>query len=91
MRIEHKASLKPYNSFNLDVTASMLFHLDNPQDLEAYRLHPDGYAKHALLISGGSNILLCQAINGSVARVNWRGKSIISESDSHAIIEVQAG
>ena len=91
MRVEHNASLKPYNSFNLDVTASILFHLEDPQDLESYRLHPDGYAKHALLISGGSNILLCQAIDGSVARINWQGKSIRSENDSHAIIEVQAG
>jgi UDP-N-acetylmuramate dehydrogenase len=91
VRVEHNASLKPYNSFNLDVTASILFHLEDPQDLESYRLHPDGYAKHALLISGGSNILLCQAIDGSVARINWQGKSIRSENDSHAIIEVQAG
>lgn len=91
MRIERNASLKPYNSFNLDVTASRLFHLDEPQDLEAYRLHPDGYAKHALLISGGSNLLICQDIKGSVARIAWQGKHIKKENDSHAIIEVQAG
>jgi len=91
VRIEHKASLKPYNSFNLDVNASMLFHLDNPQDLEAYRLHPDGYAKHVLLISGGTNMLLCKDVKGTVARVAWQGKTIKHEDDSHVIIEIQAG
>ena len=71
MRIERHASLKPYNTFGLDVTAERLYHLESEMDLVEYLDDPKGYAAHALLLGGGSNMLLSGDLKGSVARVAW--------------------
>ena len=91
MRVEHNASLQRYNTFGVDVTAQHLFHLESVDDLDAYRQHEDGYQQHQLLISGGSNMLLLNDIQGAVARVAWTGRRIISQDENDAIVEAQAG
>lgn len=91
MRVEANASLKPYNTFGVDVAARHLFHLESVEDLNTYREHPQGYTEHQLLLSGGSNMLLLSDIPGSVARIAWTGRQIISQDDQYVIVEAQAG
>ncbi len=91
MRTERNASLKPYNTFSLDVTAERLYHLESEMDLVEYLDDPRGYAQHALLLGGGSNMLLAGNIKGSVARVAWTGRRVVEEGDGFVVVEAAAG
>ena len=91
MRITENANLKEYNSFGTSCIAQRLFHLKKETDVHEYQKHPDGYPKHKLLISGGSNILLGSQIKGSVAKIEWDGISVLKEYENHVLIQVSAG
>lgn len=91
MRTERNASLKPYNTFGLDVKAERLFHLESEMDLVEYLDDPKGYAQHALLLGGGSNMLLAGDLKGSVARVAWTGRRVVEEGDGFVVVEAAAG
>ena len=91
MRIEHNASLKPYNTFGLDVTAERLYHLDSEMDVVEYLDDPKGYGSHTLLLGGGSNMLLAGNLKGSVARVAWTGRRVVEEGDGYVVVEAAAG
>jgi acetylornithine deacetylase/succinyl-diaminopimelate desuccinylase-like protein len=90
VRTERNASLKPYNTFGLDVTAERLYHLESEMDLVEYLDDPRGYAQHALLLGGGSNMLLAGNIKGSVARVAWTGRRVVEEGDGFVVVEAAA-
>ena len=91
MRIEHNASLKPYNTFGLDVTAERLYHLESEMDVVEYLDDPKGYGSHTLLLGGGSNMLLAGNLKGSVARVAWTGRRVVEEGDGYVVVEAAAG
>jgi UDP-N-acetylmuramate dehydrogenase len=91
VRIEHNASLKPYNTFGLDVTAERLYHLDSEMDVVEYLDDPKGYGSHTLLLGGGSNMLLAGNLKGSVARVAWTGRRVVEEGDGYVVVEAAAG
>lgn len=91
MRIEHNASLKPYNTFGLDVTAERLYHLESEMDVVEYLDDPKGYGSHTLLLGGGSNMLLAGNLKGSVARVAWTGRRVVEEGDGYVLVEAAAG
>ena len=56
---EEHASLAPYNTFGIDAKAERLVHLETEASLAEYRLHPQGYVKQSLLLSGG--VTCCSA------------------------------
>jgi UDP-N-acetylmuramate dehydrogenase len=91
VRIEHNASLKPYNTFGLDVTAERLYHLESEMDVVEYLDDPKGYGSHTLLLGGGSNMLLAGNLKGSVARVAWTGRRVVEEGDGYVVVEAAAG
>jgi UDP-N-acetylmuramate dehydrogenase len=91
VRTERNASLKPYNTFGLDVKAERLYHLESEMDLVEYLDDPQGFAKHTLLIGGGSNMLLAGNLKGSVARVAWTGRRVVEEGDGYVVVEAAAG
>jgi UDP-N-acetylmuramate dehydrogenase len=88
---EEHASLAPYNTFGIDAKAERLVHLESEACLADYRLHPHGYAQQSLLLSGGSNMLLCANVPGTTARIAWTGTEILRETDDHIWLEVAAG
>ena len=91
MRIQENVNLKKYNTFGLNCIAERLFHLENEVDLVKYHQHQNGYAKQRLLFSGGSNLLLCSEIKGTVAKIEWNGIKIIKETEQDVLVEVAAG
>ncbi|NDD50200.1 MAG: UDP-N-acetylmuramate dehydrogenase, partial [Flavobacteriia bacterium] len=88
---EEHASLAPYNTFGIDAKAERLVHLETEASLAEYRLHPQGYVKQSLLLSGGSNMLLCADVPGTTARIAWTGLEVVRETDDHIWLEVAAG
>ena len=63
--------------------ASLLLHLDTPEQLECAQLHPQG----ALLLSGADNgdVLLFATSSGGLAQVCWEGRETpVRSTRSHA-------
>lgn len=89
MNILENISLKPYNTFGIDVTAksfveiSTLLQLQKVLQLSAFT--------NRFIISGGSNMLLTKDIDSLVILINLKGISIVDESDDEVIIKAMAG
>lgn len=89
MDTHHHMSLKPYNTFGIDVIAKQFFDIKHKTDLIA--LLKRHYTEEIFVLGGGSNMLLTQDINKAVFHINLKGKKIISHSDNLVIVEANAG
>ena len=87
MNIQQNISLKPYNTFGIDVSASRFISVDNIFDLQKIF----NEEKDIFLISGGSNMLLTKNINKLVVHINIKGISIDYENDDEVQVTVNAG
>ncbi|WP_299552772.1 UDP-N-acetylmuramate dehydrogenase [Seonamhaeicola sp.] len=89
MHIEQDISLKPYNTFGIDVHAK---HFVSVSDIEALKavLKLEAYP-NKLILGGGSNMLLTKDFDGLVIHINLRGIDIISKDHQSAIVKAKAG
>lgn len=90
LRIDEPASLKALNSFGVSARAARLITLDDPADLDA-ALALLASAPRALVLGGGSNLLLAADFDGTVLRVALRGRRIVSDEGDAAVVEAAAG
>ena len=89
MQIEHNISLKPYNTFGIDVNAKQFISIASVEDLKSVYASKDYPNK--FILGGGSNMLLTKNIEALVIHLNLRGKKIISETENDVFIEANAG
>ncbi len=89
MRIQHNISLKPYNTFGIDVTAKHFVSVSNISELKEVLSLPEFPAK--LILGGGSNMLLTKDQDKLVIHINLKGIDIISEDDNFVIVKANAG
>lgn len=89
--LQHNISLKPYNTFGIDVTAESLAKINSVNDLQ--NLLDDTSIKQqlSLVLGGGSNILLTKNVSGLVLKNDIHGIDLVSEDDSSVLVEVGAG
>jgi UDP-N-acetylmuramate dehydrogenase len=87
MHMQHNISLKPYNSFGIDMPAAQ--YLELRDEAELYEL--SGLPGEKKVIGGGSNILLTQPAEALIIRNCLRGISVLEENDEHTWLEVKAG
>ncbi len=89
MLIQDNISLKSYNTFGIDVQAKQFVSVSNTKQLiQVLKAHPN---TKKLLLGGGSNMLLTQDIEQLVIHLNLKGKTEISKSEKHVLIEANAG
>lgn len=89
MQIQNNISLKPYNTFGIDVKAkhfTSISSIDSLIDILSSNLYPN-----KLILGGGSNMLLTKDVDALVIHINIKGISIISETEDHVIIKANAG
>lgn len=89
MKIKENISLKPYNTFGIDVLAKHFVSVSNLDELKNILLlkgYPD-----KLILGGGSNILLTKNQKALVIHVNLKGITIISEDENSVIVKANAG
>lgn len=89
MQIKHNISLKPYNTFGIDVTAKHFVSVSNISGLKevlALKEYPN-----KLILGGGSNMLLTKNQDKLVIHINLKGIEIISQDDDFAIVKANAG
>lgn len=89
MQIQQNISLKPFNTFGIDVNAKHFVSVSNLDDLKQVLALPNFDNK--LILGGGSNMLLTQDINELVIHVNLKGISVISEDENHVLVKANAG
>lgn len=87
MNIQKNISLKPYNTFGIDVTAKRFISVDSVYALQQLL----NVEKDVFLISGGSNMLLTKDIEKLVVHINIKGISIDRENQNDIFITVNAG
>ena len=92
MIIEKNISLKPFNSFGIDVDAAIIYKVSTEQELlEALTLINPQTPEDLMVLGGGSNILLVDDIKIPIIRNEIKGLSIIEENESYALVKSGAG
>lgn len=89
--IHENVSLKPYNTFGVDVTARFLATTDTISALTALLTHPDYETLPKLILGGGSNILFTQDFLGLIIHNQIMGIELIDDDDNHVYVKVGAG
>ncbi len=85
--LQHQFSLKQYNTFGIETFAEYFTELQSVNDILELTTLP--YRKY--ILGGGSNILLCNNINGIVIHNAIKGITITKEDTNYVWLNVMAG
>ncbi|QKG52887.1 UDP-N-acetylmuramate dehydrogenase [Hymenobacter sp. BRD67] len=93
MQLEENVSLRPYNTFGLDVQARYFARFSSVDELRQLLARPEVQAGPLLILGGGSNLLLTQNFGGVVLKNEIKGLEILGEeADTHtALLRAGAG
>lgn len=89
MHIQKNISLKPYNTFGIDVLADYFVSVNSIEELKTILSLKDYPEK--LILGGGSNLLLTKNVNALVIHVNLKGIEVINEDEQTVYIKANAG
>jgi UDP-N-acetylmuramate dehydrogenase len=89
--IESNFSLKPYNTFGMDVSAKHFASFSSIAELVHLLEHPNYTNEKKLILGGGSNILFTKNFDGLVLKNNLKGIELISEDENNYFVKAQAG
>lgn len=87
--MQHEISLKPYNTFGIDVKAASFASFDSIEEL--ITLLPSIKSHETLISGGGSNMLFTKDFEGLFVRNCIKGIQEIERSETHVVIEAGAG
>ena len=90
MTLQENVSLKPYNTFGLDVRARYFTAFSSPNDLTEILAQPTA-RQNLLVLGGGSNILFTKDVDGLVLKNEVVGIDVVDEDDYHFYVKAGAG
>tara|TARA_B100000963_G_scaffold148267_1_gene129107 strand:- start:80575 stop:81573 length:999 start_codon:yes stop_codon:yes gene_type:complete len=82
-------SLKSFNSFRVDSSASKYIRIDDIEQLK--KILSINKKVKKIILGGGSNILFTKKFNGLCVHMQNKGIEIISETENHVIVEINSG
>ncbi|RNL50161.1 UDP-N-acetylmuramate dehydrogenase [Pedobacter jejuensis] len=88
LQIQQNISLKPFNTFGIDVKAAFFAEIFNVEDLKALFNKDITKTQKLLVIGGGSNILFTQDYDGLVVKISISGIESLIEGNT---VKVTAG
>ncbi|HBN8231098.1 MULTISPECIES: UDP-N-acetylmuramate dehydrogenase [Pseudomonas aeruginosa group] len=91
LELQEQCSLKPYNSFGIDVRARLLAHAHGEADVREALALARQRSLPLLVIGGGSNLLLTRDVEALVLRMASQGRRILSEASDMVLVEAEAG
>ena len=91
MQLQSAVSLKPFNTFGVDVQAQLFAEAHNDDDVRAALAYCAANTLPLMVIGGGSNLLLTGDVKALVLRMASRGIRIVREDCLEAIVEAEAG
>jgi len=84
-----KTSLKPYNSFGIEVFANEILRIQKQVELENwYRQNPN---EKFLILGEGSNVLFINDFNGTVLLNEITGKRILKKEQNKIYVHIKGG
>lgn len=89
--IDENVSLKPYNTFGLEVTARYFTEIKETGQLIALLQDPAWTSVKKLFLGGGSNILLLNDFDGLVIKISIKGITQTEETSGYVILRAGAG
>ena len=91
LQVQPRVSLKPFNSFGVDVQARLFAEAHSDADVREALAYAVEHDVPLLVIGGGSNLLLTADIPALVLRMATRGIRMLSDDGNHVVIEAEAG
>ena len=91
MQLSKNTSLKPYNTFGIDVNAHLFAEWNSVQDVVDYVKNADVRSHKRLILGGGSNMLLTQDFEGLVIKNAILGRDVIFENQDEVILKIGGG
>ncbi|CAI8732678.1 UDP-N-acetylmuramate dehydrogenase [Pseudomonas zeae] len=91
LQVQPQVSLKPFNSFGVDVRAQLFAEAHSDADVREALAYATAHDMPLLVIGGGSNLLLTADIAALVLRMATRGIRVISDDGNRVVIEAEAG
>ncbi|GAB2468372.1 UDP-N-acetylenolpyruvoylglucosamine reductase [Hymenobacter qilianensis] len=89
--LEHDVSLRPYNTFGIDVKARLFARFRSVDELRALLALPEVQQAEKLILGGGSNLLFTQDFNGVVLKNEIAGLEVIAQDEDAGTALVRAG
>lgn len=86
-----RVSLKPFNTFGIDVNAAQFAEAKTDDDVRELLAHAGQQQLPVLVIGGGSNLLLTQDIPALVVRMASSGVRLLSDDGQDVLVEAEAG
>lgn len=91
LQVRTQVSLKPYNSFAVEVLASHFAEAANEQQVRQALSYARAQQLPLLLLGGGSNMLLTADIEALVLRMASCGIRVLEDDGERVLIEAEAG
>ena len=91
MQIRENFSLKPYNTFGIDVKAKYFSTFDSKENLEEILNSPFTTHHSPLILGGGSNLLFTKDVDGIVLKNEIKGIEVIEQDDDFICVKAGAG
>lgn len=91
MDIEQDISLKPFNTFAIDVKARYFTRINCLTDLQRILSERPWFTTPKMVLGGGSNVLFTQDYEGLVLQNGLMGIETIREDDDHIWLKIGAG
>ncbi|SEJ95816.1 UDP-N-acetylmuramate dehydrogenase [Pseudomonas sp. NFR16] len=91
LQLQSDVSLKPYNTFGVDVRARLFAEARTDEDVREALAYSAQNHIDLLVLGGGSNLLLTGDVDALVLRMASRGIRIVHEDCDRAIVEAEAG
>lgn len=91
MELQTGISLKPYNTFGIDVKARLFARFDSVEELQLLLQMPELKHKPKLILGGGSNLLFTKDFEGVVLQNNIKGITQLREEEAHVYVKAGGG
>ncbi len=88
---QEQVSLKPYNTFGIDVKARYFSPAHDDQEVRQALSQAQQHGLPVLVIGGGSNLLLTRDIDAWVLHMASRGRRVLSDEGERIVVEAEAG
>ncbi|MGV6861562.1 MAG: UDP-N-acetylmuramate dehydrogenase [Putridiphycobacter sp.] len=89
--IKNNVSLKPFNTFGIDVNAKHFAKFNSTEDLIKILRFESVNALPKLILGGGSNILLTNDFDGIVLKIEIKGIQITKDTNDYVLVKAGAG
>ena len=88
---QERVSLKPYNTFGIDVKARYFTQAHDDAQVRQALAEAIERQVRVLVIGGGSNLLLTGDIDALVLHMASRGRRVLQDDGDRVVVEAEAG